>query len=103
MSNLWTWGGKFFGYREGDDLRTHTGIHVGKFHGDEIYGSDGYYLGEVKNDRRLITKINKKGHRKSSFNPRMKRTGRTKHTDYTGYTMYTGSKDFPAPEEFNNK
>lgn len=31
----------------GDNLRAHDGRHVGRFHDDEIYGPDGYYLGEI--------------------------------------------------------
>jgi hypothetical protein len=38
ITNLWTWGGTYFGHRDGDDLWTHSGRHVGRFHGDELYG-----------------------------------------------------------------
>lgn len=38
MQWLWTWGGESFGYRDGDNLWTHTGQHVGRFHGDEVFG-----------------------------------------------------------------
>jgi hypothetical protein len=37
MQWLWTWGGVSFGYREGDNLWTHDGRHVGRFHGIEVY------------------------------------------------------------------
>lgn len=47
MDWLWTWGGKCFGYRSGDDLRTYDGCHVGRFHGDDVFGPDGRYLGEA--------------------------------------------------------
>lgn len=100
VDRFWTWGGNYFGYRDGDDLRTHYGVHVGKFYGEEIYGSDGYYLGEIKNEKRLITKVNKKSRKKSGFNPRAKKAGLSKYSDYTGYTMYLGSEDFPVPEQF---
>jgi len=39
-------GRTFFGHRDGDNLWTHDGHHVGKFYGDEVYGCDGRYLGE---------------------------------------------------------
>src|SRR5579863_955264 len=65
--NRATWGGKSFGYREGDNLWTHHGRHVGRFDGDEIYGPDGAYLGELRNKNRLITNIGKKGRRMSGF------------------------------------
>ena len=35
-TNLWTWGGTYFGSREGDGLWTHSGRHVGHFIGDEV-------------------------------------------------------------------
>jgi hypothetical protein len=38
----------------GDNLRIHDGRHVGRFHDDEIYGPDGYYLGEVRSGNRLV-------------------------------------------------
>ena len=45
MDWLWTWGGRCFGYRDGDDLWTYDGRHVGRFHDDEVYAPDGQYLG----------------------------------------------------------
>jgi hypothetical protein len=36
MRWLWTWGGICFGYRDGEDLWTYDGHHVGKFHADEV-------------------------------------------------------------------
>jgi hypothetical protein len=35
MDWLWTWGGTCFGYRDGDDLWTHGGKHVGRFEGEK--------------------------------------------------------------------
>jgi len=35
---LWTWSGHDFGSREGDELWTHDGRHVGHFYGTEVYG-----------------------------------------------------------------
>ena len=69
MDWLWTWGGECFGYRRDDRLFTHKGLQVGKFYGDEVYGSDGRYLGEVKGDR-LITETSRKGATSSSFSPK---------------------------------
>jgi hypothetical protein len=54
MNWLWTWGGKCFGYPDGDNLWSHDGRHVGSFHDDEIYAADGRYLGKVMGSR-LIT------------------------------------------------
>lgn len=66
MEWLHTWSGRSFGYRDGDDLRTHDGRHVGKFQGDEIFDKNGKYLGELC-DGRLITSKSKKSIRGGEF------------------------------------
>jgi hypothetical protein len=60
MEWLFTWDGKCFGYREGDNLWTHDGRHIGRFYGEEVYGQDGKYLGEIMSGNRLITNKSKK-------------------------------------------
>ena len=99
-TDLWTWGGTYFGYRDGDNLWTHDGRHVGRFHGDEVYASDGQYLGELRNSNRLITNTGNRSHRRAGFTPRAGRVGRVPYVDYVGYVMYVGHEDFPAPGEF---
>jgi hypothetical protein len=69
MQWLWTWGGKCFGYRVGNELWTYDGRHVGRFCEDEVYGRDGRYLGEVMSDDRLITNLSRKSSRQSVFAP----------------------------------
>jgi hypothetical protein len=54
MDWFWNWGGECFGYRDGDNLFTYFGREVGRFDGEEIYGSNGRYLGEVMSDNRLM-------------------------------------------------
>ena len=95
---LWTWGGKCFGYLEGEDLWTYRGKHVGKLQGNEIYGPDGSYLGEIMNNNRLVTHKGKKSWRGYSFGTYINRVGFVKYVDYTGYVMYAGYEDFPPPE-----
>jgi hypothetical protein len=60
MDWFWNWGGECFGYRDGDSVFTYFGKEVGRFDGEEIYGSNGRYLGEVMSDNRLITSRSKK-------------------------------------------
>lgn len=98
MEALWTWGGVFFGHRDGDDLWTFDGRHIGRFNGEEIYGPDGRYLGELKNDNRLITCISKKARRRGSFSPYAHRMGFVPYVNCVSYVMYAGYEDFPAPE-----
>lgn len=99
MDWLWTWGGRCFGYRDGDDLWTYDGKHVGRFYGDEVYAPDGRYLGEIRSEHRLITKINKQSKRRNTFTAYSRRVGYVKCVDYVGYVMIAGCEDFPKLEE----
>ena len=96
---FWTWGGKCFGYREGDQLFAYHGLQVGIFHDDEVYGADGRYLGDVMNKDRLITDRGKKNWRQSSFSP-VRYGGYARYANYVGYAMYAGHEDFPSPDDF---
>ncbi len=98
MNWLWTWGGRCFGYRDGDDLWTHDGKHIGRFVGEEVYGSDGRYLGEVMSDNRLITNMSKQSRHGGGFVPHAGRVAYIKYVDYVGYAMYAGYEDFPLIE-----
>lgn len=95
MKWLFTWGGRCFGYREGDDLWTYDGRHVGRFYNEDVYGPDGGYLGEIMNENRLITNKSKKIWRQGSFTHYCKRVGYVKYVDYVGNVMYAGYEDFP--------
>ncbi len=100
MTWLWTWGGKCFGYRDGSDLRTYDGYHVGRFSGDTVYDRNGRYLGEIKSGNRLIRRKAGSSVRGFSFTPWAKRAAYAKYADYAGYAMYSGYEDFPGPETF---
>lgn len=100
MSWLWTWDGECFGYRDGDDLRTHDGRHVGKFIGETVFDRRGVYLGEIKNGNRLIRRKGRSSTRGYSFTPWAKRAAYAKRANYVGYAMYSGFEDFPNPESF---
>ena len=95
---LWTWSGISFGYRVDDQLRTHDGRHVGNFVGEEVYGADGVYLGELASADRLITRLRKLGRFRLPFRPRMKRMGRTQRMARAARLMRPDWKDFPPPE-----
>jgi len=98
MQHLWTWRGRYFGYRDGNDLWTYRGKHVGHFHGNEVYGPDGAYLGEIRGDR-LISFRNKRMRRAGRFMPYGRRMRLIKLVDYVGYAMLARAEDFPRPEE----
>ncbi len=99
MDWLWTWGGECFGFRDRDDLYTYHGLQVGRFYGEEVYGSDGRYLGEIRSERRLIVRTSKRGRMRSTFSPR-RRGGYARYANYAGYAMYAGYEDFPSPDAF---
>lgn len=98
--HLWTWGGKYFGFRDGDDLRTHFGKHAGRFFGDEVYSSKGKYLGELRNKKFLITNRGKSHYAKAPFSRRGDMGSYGSMGDYGAHGMLGGYEDFPAPEEF---
>jgi hypothetical protein len=98
MTHVWTWGGRYFGYFDGDDLWTHDGRHVGRRDGDEIFGTRVQYLGEVMDGDRLITSLAKGSRRKAPFGAWGRRAGVVPYVNYVGYVMYLGYTDFPAPE-----
>jgi sporulation protein YlmC with PRC-barrel domain len=74
------------------------GIEVGRFYGNEVYGADGTYLGELKDDRLPIHQA-KKSRRQISFRPERKKC-RTEHRDQDGSVVLVGYEDFPKPDRF---
>ncbi len=93
MEYLWTWSGRFFGYREGDLLYAKSGRCVGRFSGSEVYGSNGKYLGELI-ESRLITNRSKRSSMMGT--PAPNTTGaNVSSANLPGYAMYAGHEDFP--------
>jgi hypothetical protein len=97
--HLWTWNGKYFGYRDGDELWTHDGRLAGRFYRDEIYGAAGRYLGEVRDIDRLITNLAKKGKSQGPFSIHRRRA-QPPREPHNGRAILDGYEDFPMPEEF---
>lgn len=95
MQWFWTWGGTCFGYRRVDHLFTHNGTCVGTFQGNEVYALDGRYLGEIKNENRLITDLSKRSKRGRSA---AAVTGGSygRYVDYVGHVMDEDMRTFPA-------
>lgn len=95
---LHTWSGIHFGERAHGSLFTVHGTEVGWFHGSEIYGPDGAYLGELKEGRLVIHKA-KKSRRMGSFYPQH-RTRYRKHANLPERMFFVGFEDFEIPEKF---
>ena len=96
---IWSWGGASWGYRRGKALFTPDGHQVGRFRNGEVYGSDGRYLGEIRNRNRLITDLSKKTLTQAPFVPRHS-TSYNRYADSTGYAMCVGYENFPSAETF---
>lgn len=93
MDWFWTWGGECFGYRVDDKLFAYFGLQVGRFDGEEVYGADGLYLGEIMSGNRLITHKGKKSWRHSGFTP-VRGGSYGRYGNYGGYGMYGGYEIF---------
>ena len=100
MEWCWTWTGKSFGARVGDELWTCDGRHIGRFRGEEVFGPDGFYLGELRKRNRLITNMSKKSLWVGGFVPHEARTTFQAMRDETGLAVCAGHEDFPGPSHF---
>jgi hypothetical protein len=100
MNCMWTWGGSFFGYLEGENLWTYDGKHIGKLRREVIYGADGRYLGERKEGNRLITQVDGQHLPIPAFIVFTSRSPATRYDSMAGYPLPAGYEDFPAPESF---
>lgn len=91
--NYWAWGGKYIGRRSGDYLYSKTGNPLGVFYDDELYDFSGKYIGEIRNENRIIVNKSHKNKRKSG---RCKPCGKCgfSYCDYVGYVMLCGYEDF---------
>ena len=97
---FWNWSGRYVGYRVFDDLFYCNGWQAGYFaEGDEVYGCNGEYIGEVRGDR-LITNLSKKAWTRKSLIPRFGKSF-PGHRNVTAKEMLVGFEDFPAPAGMN--
>jgi hypothetical protein len=93
----WNWSGRYVGYRVSDGLFSYDGRQLGYFgEGDEVYGCDGEYMGEVRGGNRLITNLKKKAWTRGSLMPRCLKSA-PGHRDVNAKEMLAGYQDFPVP------
>lgn len=93
---FWTCAGKALAYREADALFCCDGRQIGHFRGDEIYGRQGNYLGEIARTGRLITQLNKLRWRRSGFFPSLARR-LDPPPDVISKNIAVGFRDFKIP------
>ena len=99
MNWVWTCSGECFGYRIDDALYTYWGLQIGHIEGDEVYGADGKYLGDIQTGNRLVTKKGKKHQVRQGFTPAA--SGSYVRTDdLSACDMDAGCEDFPTAEHF---
>ncbi len=96
---FWAWSGRFVGYRHSDCLFSCSGRQVGYFaEGDEVYGCNGDYVGEVRSGNRLITRVSKKAWTRRSLVPQSLKSS-PGHADASAKEMISGFEDFPVPQD----
>lgn len=96
MRTFWNWSGRYVGYRLSDGLFYIDGRQVGYFaEGDEVYGCDGSYMGEIRAGDRLITNVSKKAWTRRTLIPRFLKSS-PGHADVNAKEMLVGFEDFPT-------
>ncbi len=97
--NFWTWLGRYVGYRSSDCLFGSDGRQMGYFaEGDEVYGCNGKYIGEVRSGNRLIKNLRKIAWTRKRLTPSMLKTS-PGHRDVGAKEMMAGFEDFRIPLE----
>ncbi len=93
---FWNWSGRYVGYRLSDGLFCYDGQQVGYFaEGDEVYGCDGNYMGEIRSRNRLITNRSKTAWTRQKLVPRSLKSS-PGHRDVNAKDMLAGYEDFPV-------
>jgi hypothetical protein len=96
LNSFWNWSGRYVGYRLSDGLFHDDGRQVGYFaEGDEVYGCNGEYLGEVRGGNRLITNLGKKAWTRRGLIPRTLKSSPGQR-DMNAKEMLSGYEDFPV-------
>ncbi|MCX7747443.1 MAG: hypothetical protein N2645_11240 [Clostridia bacterium] len=78
------------------------GINVGKFHGNDIFSPKGKYIGEIYNNRLVVSKY-KKSLTCDSFSALPNKKPHPKYRDQNGYALYPHFEEFPKLELLDNK
>ena len=95
INTFWNWAGRYVGQRVCDDLFSSSGRQIWYFaEGDEVYGCNGAYLGEVRSGNRLITNLSKNKWTRRAFPPRTSKRN-PEQTDATAKVLLSGYIDFP--------
>ena len=100
VNHFWNWSGRYVGYRLADGLFSYDGPQLGYFgEGDEVYGCNGDYLGEVRGANRVITNLAKRLWTRGTLIPRFMKSSH-RHGDVNAKQMLAGYEDFPVPAAY---
>lgn len=91
---LWTASGRFFGYREDDQLWSRCGRHVGRFDAGDVFAPDGAYLGELHRER-LVSCTKKSALSIERFEPLPAASPMTAFEGIRTISLPSGYIDFP--------
>jgi hypothetical protein len=101
MNCVWTWGGSFFGYLEGENLWTYDGKHIGKLRRGVIFGPNGRYLGELRDGNRLIIQTGAEQAPIPAYVPYTSRSPAGRYDNLAAIPLPEGCEDFPSAESFH--
>jgi len=96
LSKFWNCSGNYVGYRAADGLFHRDGHQIGYFaEGNEIYGCNGRYLGEVRGKDRLISNLSKRDWARSVRLPSAVEHP-SENRKLSPVVVHPGYEDFPA-------
>ena len=97
---VWTVSGRSFGFIQDACLYTHDGRNVGRLvgGGEEIYGLDGRYLGEVFNYNALIVVDDRRGWEEDPCSAEPLLKAQIRWADRAALPMQEGWSDFSHPD-----
>jgi hypothetical protein len=94
--SFWNCHGTYIGYRASDELFDMNGRQIGYFaEGNEVYGCNGRYLGEVRGQDRLITNPKKQAWARPASVPRALQHSAGRR-DQPPVEVRPGYEDFPV-------
>lgn len=94
MEKYWNWSGVYIGVRQKDYLVACDGAIIGRFYGKELYNQEGFYIGEMGKNNRLIKNRTKETNRRSAFSYGVKGVITSRLRDCAPYPMIYGFEDF---------
>jgi hypothetical protein len=93
MEDLWSWTGKYIGYKEGENVWSADGKYLGKLLDEELFAPDGHYLGEICEGRLLVDR-DKNYTNVAPFERHSDRSSPGVRSERANYSLPYGYEDF---------